>query len=80
VAKCINQKVEDVVLFKKFAEGGFNRVFQISMHEGSQLVARIPYPTTAPKCFAVASEVATMDSLRSHGIPVPEAYAYSAYI
>jgi aminoglycoside phosphotransferase (APT) family kinase protein len=58
--------------------GGFNRVFQISMRDGSQLVARIPYPTTAPKCFAVASEVATMDFLRSHGIPVPKVYAYSA--
>jgi aminoglycoside phosphotransferase (APT) family kinase protein len=78
VAECINQKTEDVVLFKKLAEGGFNRVFQISMRDGFRLVARIPYPTTAPKSFAVASEVATMDFLRSHGIPVPKVYAYSA--
>jgi len=42
------------------------------------LVARIPHPATAPKGFAVASEVATMDFLRFHGIPVPKVYAYSA--
>ena len=78
MAECVNQKAEDVILFKKLAEGGFNRVFQISMRDGSQLVARIPYPTTPPTCFAVASEVATMDFLRSHSIPVPKVYAYSA--
>jgi Phosphotransferase enzyme family len=48
------------------------------MRDGSQLVARVPYPNTAPKCFAVASEVATMDFLRLHDIPVPKVYAYSA--
>jgi hypothetical protein len=33
---------------------------------------------TTPKYFATASEVATMDFLRIHGIPVPKVYAYSA--
>lgn len=42
-----------------------------------QLVARIPYPVTEPKNLLVASEVATMDFLRSHGIPVPKVYGYS---
>ena len=48
------------------------------MRDGSQLIARVPYPTTVPKHFAVASEVATMDFLRSHNIPVPHIHAYSA--
>ena len=48
------------------------------MSDGSQLVARIPYPTTAPKHYAIASEVATMDFLRSYGIPVPRVYGYSS--
>src|ERR1700733_10033078 len=72
VAECINQKTEDVVLFKKLAGGGFNRAFPIAMRDAFSLAARIPYPTTDPKVFAVASEVAALDFLRSHGIPVPK--------
>lgn len=41
------------------------------------MVARIPYPATIPKYFAVASEVATMALLRSFGLPIPEVYGYS---
>ena len=41
------------------------------------MVARIPYPATIPKYFAVASEVATMDLLRSSGLPIPKVYGYS---
>ena len=41
------------------------------------MVARIPYPVTVPKFYAIASEVATMRLLRSSGLPVPEVYDYS---
>ena len=41
------------------------------------MVARIPYPVTVPKFYAVASEVATMRFLRSSGLPIPEVYDYS---
>ena len=41
------------------------------------MVARIPYPVTVPKYYAVASEVATMEFLRSSGLPVPRVYGYS---
>ncbi len=47
------------------------------MRGGFQIVARIPYPVTIPKYFAVASEVATMDFLRSSGLPIPKVYWYS---
>jgi hypothetical protein len=47
------------------------------MRDGFQMVARIPYPMTEPKHLLVASEVATMDYLRSHGIPTPEIHGYS---
>ena len=47
------------------------------MHDGFQMVARIPYPATMPRYFAVASEVATMDLLRSSGLPIPKVYGYS---
>jgi len=62
----------------KLAEGGFNRIFLITMHDGFEMVARIPYPVTVPKFYAIASEVATMRFLRSSGLPVPEVYDYSA--
>ncbi|EKM79538.1 hypothetical protein AGABI1DRAFT_74635 [Agaricus bisporus var. burnettii JB137-S8] len=47
------------------------------MHDGFEMVARIPYPVTVPKFYAIASEVATMRFLRSSGLPVPEVYDYS---
>lgn len=63
--------------FEKLGEGGFNRTFLITMHDGFQFVGRIPYPTTEPKQLVIASEVATMDFLRMNGIPVPKIYGYS---
>lgn len=65
--------------FRKLAEGGLNRTFLITLDTGFQLVARIPYPLLTPKTYALAaaSEVATMDFLRSKGIPIPKVYAYS---
>ena len=47
------------------------------MRDGFEMIARIPYPVTAPKYYAVASEVATMDFLRSSGLPIPQVYGYS---
>ena len=61
----------------KPAEGGFNRTFLITMRDGFQMVTRIPYPATFPKYYALASEVATMASLRSSGLPIPKVYGYS---
>jgi aminoglycoside phosphotransferase (APT) family kinase protein len=48
------------------------------MRKGFQFVARIPYPVTEPKSLVVASEVATINFLRSHGIPVSKMFGYSA--
>jgi hypothetical protein len=61
----------------KLAEGGFNRTFLITMHDGFEMVARIPFPITGPKFYAIASEVATMRFLRDFGLPIPEVYDYS---
>ncbi|EAW09030.1 uncharacterized protein ACLA_077770 [Aspergillus clavatus NRRL 1] len=77
-ALAVQQKEDDVAGFEKLAEGGFNRSFKITMRNGFQFVARIPYPVTEPKSLVVASEVATIDFLRSHGIPVPTIFGYSA--
>lgn len=63
--------------FRKLGEGGFNRTFLITFDSGFQLVARIPYTILTSKAYALASEVATMDFLRSKGLPIPNVYAYS---
>ena len=77
-AESVNQNLTDVVSLSKLAEGGFNRAFAITLRGRRQMVARIPYPMTAPNYYAVASEVATIEYLRSCGIPAPEIYGYSA--
>jgi aminoglycoside phosphotransferase (APT) family kinase protein len=76
-AAAVNRPTEDAVGFKKLSEGGFNRTFLVSMRGGFELVARIPYLSTEPRHLLVASEMATMDYLRTCGIPVPEVYGYS---
>ena len=70
-------KTEEIVDFTKLGEGGLNRSFLVTLRDGFKLVARIPYPILVPKAYAYASEVATMDFLRSKGLPIAEIYAYS---
>ncbi|KAF8999015.1 protein kinase subdomain-containing protein PKL/CAK/Fmp29 [Hymenopellis radicata] len=76
-AQSVGRSPDDIVNFAKLDEGGYNRIFLITMRDGFQMVARIPYPVTVPKYLTVASEVATMAFLRSSGLPVPEVYGYS---
>ncbi|KAI6037062.1 protein kinase subdomain-containing protein PKL/CAK/Fmp29 [Pisolithus microcarpus] len=77
-AQSVDRSPDDIVEFTKPAEGGgSNRIFLITMRGGFQMVARIPYPVTAPKYYTVASEVATMALLRSSGLPIPKVYGYS---
>ncbi|KAG6830603.1 hypothetical protein H0H92_015884 [Tricholoma furcatifolium] len=76
-AQSVGRSAEDIKTFVKLAEGGFNRTFLITMRDGFEMVARIPYPVTVPKFYALASEVATMRFLFSFGLPVPEVYGYS---
>lgn len=77
-AAAVKQNIEGKVSFQKLAEGGFNRTFLVTMRDGFQFVGRIPYSTTEPNNLVIASEVATMDFLRSHGMPIPKMYSYSA--
>lgn len=65
----------DIATFSKLSEGGFNRVFQATFSDGKCVIARLPYPSTAPEHYTVASEVATLDYLRLHGIRTPKVYA-----
>jgi hypothetical protein len=47
------------------------------MRDDFQVVARIPYPVTAPKSYPIASEIASMDFLRLSGLPIPNVDGYS---
>lgn len=76
--KSVNRTTADIKSLHKLAEGGFNRIFEIAMKDGSSVIARLPYPSTLPRCLAVASEVATMDFVRGQGIPTPCVLGYSA--
>lgn len=60
----------------KLAEGGFNRVLQVTFDDGYAVLARLPYKTV-PKYHTVASEAATLALLHAHGLPVPKVLAYS---
>ncbi len=62
----------------KLAEGRFNRVFLLTINDGMGVIAKIPYSTAAPKYLTTESEVATLDFLRSKGLPVPRVYACSS--
>ena len=48
------------------------------MNDGSEVLARLPYPSTKPKRFAIASEVATLNLVRANCVPVPKVLYYSA--
>ncbi|KAE8151707.1 kinase-like domain-containing protein [Aspergillus avenaceus] len=62
----------------KLAEGGFNKVFILQAKNGREVIARIPTPVAGPAHYTTASEVATMDFLRTIlKLPVPEVFAYS---
>ncbi|KXS93792.1 hypothetical protein AC579_10484 [Pseudocercospora musae] len=56
----------------KLAEGGFNKVFRLTMDNDSTLIARIPNQTSETVSYSLASEVATMDfASKIMDIPVP---------
>ena len=67
-----------VVNLRKLAEGGFNRVFLLTLENDFQVIVKIPYNLSVPKKYATASEVATLTFLRSKGFPIPKVYGYSA--
>ncbi|PKY04125.1 hypothetical protein P168DRAFT_343353 [Aspergillus campestris IBT 28561] len=67
-----------VVCTKRIAEGGFNRVCLLTMNDGFEIIAKIPCAVPGPKTYATESEVATLDFLRSKGVPAPQVYSYSS--
>lgn len=45
----------------KISEGQHNKVFQLTMDDGREVIAKLPNPNAGRQHFTTASEVATMD-------------------
>lgn len=45
----------------KISEGQYNKVFQLTMDDGREVIAKLPNPNAGRPYFTTASEVATMD-------------------
>lgn len=45
----------------KLSEGQYNKIFQLTMDDGKEVIAKLPNPNAGRPHFATASEVATMD-------------------
>lgn len=46
---------------EKFPDGMFNKTFLFTMHDGTQVVSKVPNPNAGRAHYTTASEVATMD-------------------
>ncbi|QSS53026.1 phosphotransferase enzyme family protein [Histoplasma capsulatum var. duboisii H88] len=67
------------VSVEKLPEGNYNKAFLIKMCDGRQVVAKVPNPNAGLPFYTTASEVATMDFVRTiAGIPSPKVYAWNA--
>ncbi|KOS46913.1 hypothetical protein ACN38_g2102 [Penicillium nordicum] len=63
----------------KLAEGGYNKVFCLTMNDGKRVLARIPNPNAGLAFYTTASEVATMELARDFlQIPVSQIFDWSA--
>ncbi|KDQ14840.1 hypothetical protein BOTBODRAFT_158856 [Botryobasidium botryosum FD-172 SS1] len=78
-AACQAAQATRCMSFRKIAEGYFNKVYLIGLDTGAEVIARIPHPIAGPPRYVIASEVATMDYLRTvlH-LPVPRVLSWSA--
>ena len=47
-AQSVNKYELDVKSFRKMAEGGFNKVFEITIDDGMAVIARLPFLSTMP--------------------------------
>ncbi|EGC45217.1 phosphotransferase enzyme family protein [Histoplasma capsulatum var. duboisii H88] len=63
----------------KFADGMHNKALLLTMDNGTEVVGKIPNPNAGRPHFTTASEVATMDFMRSAlGTPVPRVLSWSS--
>ncbi|KAF1963163.1 phosphotransferase enzyme family protein [Byssothecium circinans] len=62
----------------KISEGQYNKVLCLTMNDGKEAIAKLPNPNAGRPHFTTASEVATMNFLKSAGLPIPQIYAWNS--
>ncbi|EME77786.1 uncharacterized protein MYCFIDRAFT_33962 [Pseudocercospora fijiensis CIRAD86] len=68
---------ESCIRTETLTEGMHNKAVLLTMNDGKQVVAKLPYPVAGQPHFTTASEVATMDFMRTTlEIPIPKVYAW----
>lgn len=77
-AESVSRSVDDITTFAKIAEGGSYRIFEATFQDEMNVIARLPYPSTVPREYGIVSEVATMEYLRLHSVPIPKVFAWSS--
>jgi hypothetical protein len=53
------------ISIKKYPDGMFNKAYLMCMEDGQEVVAKVPNPNAGIPHFTTASEVATMNFVRS---------------
>ncbi|GJE87320.1 hypothetical protein PsYK624_034030 [Phanerochaete sordida] len=67
----------ECISFDKLQDGSMNRAFSLRFDNSVEFIAKIPYPVVGPTHYCTASEVATLDYLRTEqGLPVPHVRAW----
>jgi aminoglycoside phosphotransferase (APT) family kinase protein len=53
-------------------------IFEGTFRDGAKVIAHLPYLSTIPHKYGVTSEVAIMEFLWMHGIPIPKIFNWSS--
>jgi hypothetical protein len=78
-AACEAVGASKCTFLEKIGEGNYNKAYRLSMDDGQKVIAKIPHPNAGRRELTTASEVATMEFVRTVlGIPVPKVLAWSA--
>jgi hypothetical protein len=78
-AVCQAVGAKKCISFKKIGEGNYNKAYRLEMEDGQKVIAKVPHPNAGPRILTTASEVATMEFVRTIlNIPVPRVLAWSA--
>jgi hypothetical protein len=78
-AACQAVGADRCISFEKIGEGNYNKAYRLEMEDGRRVIAKVPHPNAGPRVLTTASEVATMEFVRTIlDIPVPQVLAWSA--
>ncbi|KAL4886604.1 kinase-like domain-containing protein [Aspergillus karnatakaensis] len=78
-AEAIGYKGEQCWNVEKYPDGQYSKAFLFTMDDGAQVVGKVPNPNAGPAHYVTASEVATIDFMRTRlQTPVPKVLAWSS--